>query len=90
MEENYFLGFPLTYVWLPIVLGLFAGAIIPLRPFMRSLLHFTIRPNDKIKLERDTDALSKIIFGQNKGKDKDNLIGFCHTLRKIGLTLIIK
>jgi len=90
MNESYFLGFPLAYIWFPIILGLIAGALIPLRPLMRSYLHFTIRPNDKIKLERDTDALSKISFGQNKGKDKDNLIGFCHTLRKIGLTLIIK
>lgn len=80
------MGIPLNLVWIPILIGLFIGAILPLRPFMRSKLHFTIIPNNKLLLEIDTDTLMKIIPRQKREK----LLGFSHTLRKLGLTLSIK
>ena len=84
--DNTFLGLPLDLVWLPILIGFVMGVICPLRPFMRSKLHFTIKPNDEITLRKDADALSKIIPDQSK----DKLIGFCNILRKLGLTLYVK
>ena len=50
--DNTFLGLPLDLVWLPILIGLVMGVICPLRPFMRSKLHFTIKPNDEITLRK--------------------------------------
>lgn len=85
MDETTFLGLSLSLVWLPILIGLVIGAILPLRPFMRSKLHFTIEPNDSRTLKKDADALSKIIR-----EKRENLIGFCNTLRKLGLTLYVK
>jgi hypothetical protein len=84
--DNTFLGLPLGFVWFPILIGLGIGAFFPLRPFMRSKLHFTIRPNDECKLRKDADTLSKIITG----KSNNDLIGFCNILRKLGLTLFVK
>lgn len=86
MYEETFLRIQLSYVWFFIFIGIIIGLLIPLRPFMRSRLHFTIRPNNKLNLERDADALSKIIPEQRK----ETLIGFCNILRKLGLTLYIK
>lgn len=84
--DNTFLGLPIELVWIPILVGLVIGALFPLRLFMRSKLHFSIEPNDSDTLRKDADALSKIIPDQGK----DQLIGFCRVLRKLGLTLYIK
>lgn len=86
MGSNDFLGLPLDMVWLPILLGIGIGLFLPLRPFMRRKLHFTIKPNDKLTLERDVDALSKIIPEQKK----DKLTAFCYIIRSLGLTLHIE
>jgi len=77
---------PLGYVWFPILIGIIIGIILPLRPFMRSKLHFTIRPNKEETLIKDAEALLKIIPDQKR----PNLIGFCNIIRKLGLTIYIK
>ena len=84
--DDTFLGLPIEYVWIPILIGIIIGALFPLRLFMRSKLHFSINPNDSRMLREDAAALSKIIPEQGK----DQLIGFCRVLRKLGLTLYIK
>ena len=85
MNEISFMGLPLSIAWLPIIIGLIIGTLLPLRPFMRSKLHFTIKPNDAQTIERDADALSKIIC-----EERNNLIGFSNILRKLGFTLFVK
>ena len=80
--DNTFLGLPLEIVWLPILIGMVIGALFPLRLFMRSKLHFTIKPNDESTLRKDADVLSKIIPDQSKD--------YCNILRKLGLTLYLK
>ena len=82
---NTFMGIPIEAALFMSALGLIAGLFVPLRPFIRSKLHFTVRPNDEEMLKRDADVLSDIVPSRNK----EALIGFCNNLRKIGLTLIM-
>lgn len=85
-EAVFFMGIPIAIIWLPILIGVIVGIIIPLTPFVRSKLHFTIVPEDDLILDRDTDALAKLIPNENKGK----LRSFCKLLRKLGLTLYVE
>ena len=81
-----FMGLPIGVALILTALGIIAGLFIPLRPFVRGKIHFTIRPNDEVMLKKDAEILSETI----PYRERDALIGFCNTLRKIGLTLIIK
>ena len=85
-EAAHFMGIPIAIIWLPILIGVIVGLIIPLTPFIRSKLHFTIVPEDELILDRDTDALAKLIPNENKGKIRI----FCKLLRKLGLTLYVE
>ena len=86
MDEIIVFGMSLDVVWLPILIGIIIGLILPLRPFIRNKLDFTIRPNKEETLNKDVADLHKIIKDQNR----ENLTGFCNILRKLGLTLYIK
>lgn len=86
MEGTEFMGAPLIATLILIVFGMVVGAFIPLKVLIRSKLHFTIMPNDKLTMERDSDALSKLLPKHNR----DEIIGFCNILRRLGLTLHIK
>ncbi len=85
-EVAHFMGIPIAIIWLPNLIGVIVGIIIPLTPFIRSKLHFTIVPEDGTILDRDTDVLAKLIPNENKGKIRS----FCKLLRKLGLTLYVE
>ena len=82
----HFMGMPIVFIWLPILIGVIVGILIPLTPIIKSKLHFTIVPEKIIILDRDTDALAKLIPNENKGKIRR----FCKLLRELGLTLYVE
>ena len=57
MDEIIVFGMSLDVVWLPILIGIIIGLILPLRPFIRNKLYFTIRPNKEETLNKDVADL---------------------------------
>jgi hypothetical protein len=85
-ELTYFMGFPSSMIWFPILIGIIVGALIPLKSIARKRIHFTILPHDEVNSERDVDALNKLLPKQKQ----ENVKLFCFTLRKLGLTLRVE
>ena len=85
-EHTWFMGFPLSMIWLPIVIGIIIGIYIPLNSIARKILHFTVLPFDGQTSERDVDAIKKLLPDQKRSYIKS----FCITLRRLGLTLHVE
>lgn len=85
-EHDFFMGFPLSMIWFPILIGIIIGALIPLKSIARKRIHFTVLPYDEVNSERDVDALNELLPKQKQ----ENIKLFCFTLRKLGLSLRVE
>ena len=84
-EMTFFMGLPVVFIWFPILIGIVIGFFIPLKPIIRSKLHFSNMHNSGLNDERDNEAL-KDYLSQHSRADR---VFFCDLLRKLGLTLYI-
>lgn len=85
-EMTFFMGVPVALIWLPLLIGVAIGCIIPLTPIIRKQLHFSPLHDTEINSERDCDALKDMLSGISRGDRKI----FSGLLRKLGLTLYVE
>lgn len=85
-EMTFFMGIPVALIWLPIVIGVAIGWIIPLTPIVRRRLHFSPLHESYLNAERDADALKDMLPRLSQGDRKI----FSSLLRKLGLTLYVE
>ena len=84
-DISFFMGLPVIMIWLPILIGVIVGWMIPLQPIIRNKLHYSDLIDDGLISERDIDAIKEYLPQQTK----DNIKVFSGLLRKLGLTLYI-